>query len=170
MASENIPFSSRLTPDERATILRHISNVPVKLGPLARDLGLVVRVATLPHGKSGQISRDPDAPSGYMIRVNRHETIERQRFTLAHEIAHYLLHREKIKNGIVESVLYRADGISNAEEIEANRLAAEIVMPRIRIKEKIGNRGGIIDDEIVEEFAKAFQVSKPAMEIRLGLK
>jgi Zn-dependent peptidase ImmA (M78 family) len=30
----------------------------------------------------------------------------RQRFTLAHEIAHYVLHRDLVENGIVDDTMY----------------------------------------------------------------
>lgn len=163
-------FNGRLTPEQLDVLRRHAQTVPVRLGDLARDLGLEVRIATLPHGKSGQIAPSTNAPAGFSIRVNRHESKERQRFTLAHEIAHFLLHRDKIKDGITESVMYRADGITNREEVEANKLAAEIVMPASAIRERIGNRAGNIDISLVKHFAREFKVSSPAMEIRLGLR
>ena len=163
-------FRNRLTADQIAIISEHSRDVPIKLGALARDLGLEVSVATLPHGKSGQISPSPTAPAGFAIRVNRHESKERQRFTLAHEIAHFLLHRDKIKYGITESVLYRADGITNDEEVEANKLAAEIVMPASEIRSRIGNIAAAVDEDLVKRFAREFKVSAPAMGIRLGLR
>jgi hypothetical protein len=163
-------FGNRMTDQQQAIIARYITEVPVRLGALAAELGLEVRSATLPHGKSGQIAPSETAPSGFTVRINRHESKERQRFTLAHEIAHFLLHRDKIKNGIMESVLYRADGITNREEVEANKLAAEMVMPAAEISKRIANRKNKIDEELVKEFAREFRVSAPAMEIRLGLR
>ena len=88
-------YKDRLTDEQKAIIARHLREVPVKLGALAKDLGLDVSVATLAYGKSGRISPSSTAKSGFAIRVNRHESKERQRFTLAHEIAHFLLHRDK---------------------------------------------------------------------------
>lgn len=170
VVSSRLPFASRMDDAQVASVLRHISESPVKLGPLAKALGLVVKISTLPQGKSGQISPSQEAPSGYMIKINRHESKERQRFTLAHEIAHFLLHKDKIGSGIFENILYRADGISNEEEVEANRLAAEILMPRDLIRSQLGNRVGNVDEETAERMAEAFQVSVPAMKIRLGLK
>lgn len=163
-------FGDRITNDQKKILSRYMTEVPVRLGSLAAELGLEVRSATLPHGKSGQVSPSQTAPAGFTIRINRHESKERQRFTLAHEIAHFLLHRDKLKNGIMESVLYRADGISNQEEIEANKLAAEMVMPFSAIESRMGNRRAHIDSEMVKEFAREFRVSAPAMEIRLGLR
>ena len=163
-------FNNRMTKQQIEIIKRFTDEVPVRLGALATELGLQVMSATLPHGKSGQIAPSASAPSGFAIRINRHESMERQRFTLAHEIAHFLLHREKIKNGITESVLYRADGITSQEEVEANKLAAEITMPSAKIKERLGNQANNINEEIVIQFARDFKMSTPAMEIRLGLR
>ena len=77
---------------------------------------------------------------------------------------------DKIKFGITESVLYRADGISNVEEAEANRLAAEIVMPSAEVQKRVNGLDEKIDEETVRAFAEEFCVSAPAMQIRLGLK
>ena len=161
--------SSRLSLEEREIVKRHTQEIPVKLGELARDLGLVVRVGTLEHGKSGQIVPFSDAPAGFLIRVNRHESRVRQRFTLAHEIAHYLLHRDRIGDGISDNVMYRAEGITNREEVEANQMAADLTMPAAAIQELLSSRNSSLDEDTVRDFAHRFKVSVPAMEIRLGL-
>ena len=160
-------FQDRLTKEQSDILNEHLSNVPVKLGELAKELGLIVKVSTLRYGKSGQIKPSQSAPSGFEIKVNRHESKERQRFTLAHEIAHFLLHKDKIQNGVEETVLYRAEGISNQEEIEANKLAAELMMPSRMIKIKLDGR--IPNEDIAEELAREFRASIPAMSIRLGV-
>jgi Zn-dependent peptidase ImmA (M78 family) len=120
-------------------------------------------------GQSGHIRREDDG--SYVIRINRHETPERQRFTLAHEIAHYLLHRDEIDrlpNGIVDNVLYRS-GAPEQKEYEANRLAADLIMPSEAVKEQLEAIGPPTSEEIIDRLAKTFQVSKAAMEIRLSL-
>ncbi|MCY4459266.1 MAG: ImmA/IrrE family metallo-endopeptidase, partial [Albidovulum sp.] len=94
-------------PNQREIIDRHCASYPVKLGQLARELGVSVRLSKLETGISGQIKCENNI---YLIRVNRFDSRERQRFTIAHELAHYLLHREIIDsspNGIRDNVLYR---------------------------------------------------------------
>jgi Zn-dependent peptidase ImmA (M78 family) len=59
--------------------------------------------------------------------------------------------------------MYRS-GLSSAEEAEANKLAAQILMPRDLIKEL--KRSGVKD---VEGLADHLQVSVPAMKVRLGI-
>ncbi|MCD7060278.1 ImmA/IrrE family metallo-endopeptidase [Pelagibacterium xiamenense] len=154
---------------DREIVLRHAALQPVRLGALAEELGLEVRLATLKPGISGEIKKSETAPSGYLIRINRHEKRERQRFTLAHEITHYLLHREKIGNGLSDDILYRSR-LSDTLEAEANRGAAEILMPRGKLLERWQEFGNARDEETIAALAAEFQVSKQALSIRLGIK
>ena len=157
----------RIDPKERQILEKHLEERPVKLGALAQDLGVSIKVSSMKPGMSGQISNEDGS---YVIRVNRHEMRERQRFTIAHELAHYLLHREVIDSspdGIVDNVLYRS-GKAESIEFEANRLAADIVMPARQVEEQLGVYGGTVTDDVIEILASDFQVSKAAMEIRLG--
>lgn len=159
---------NRMAPAHREVIASFLnSEPPVKLGALAKAIGLKVKLATLSPGISGEIRPDPDAEAGFIIRVNRHETKERQRFTLAHEIAHFLLHKELIGDGIADNVLYRS-GQSDQVEVEANRLAAELVMPKEQVEAKLRERDYLVTEEELEDLAREFQVSKPAMKIRVG--
>mgnify|MGYP005997544261 CR=1 FL=1 len=159
---------SRISPEQRAIVERHMAQRPVALGKLARDLGVAIRVSSLGTGISGQISREGD---GYVIKVNRNESRERQRFTIGHEIAHFLLHKSIIDsspNGITDTVLYRS-GASQQIEFEANRLAADIVMPIELIAGEL-NEGfsGVVSEATIEALANRFEVSKAAMEIRMS--
>ncbi len=140
---------------------------PVNLARLAKSLGLRVKLGTLPTGKSGSIQL---SEGELLIRLNRDESRQRQRFTLAHEIAHALLHRHVIEDlpaGIVDNAVYRS-GASEQIEFEANRLAAEILMPWSAVQERVQELGGDISDEDIETLATEFGVSVPAMEIRLS--
>ncbi len=154
-----------LSDDTKALIKRYQSQQPMKLGGLAGELGLIVRSATLEPGISGEIKSDNDAQAGFTIRVNRHESKARQRFTLAHEIAHFLLHRDQIGDGIEDDVLYRA--LSNTIEAQANRLAADIVMPWHVVKQKLQEYADYSIEEKIQKIADDLGVSTTAMEIRL---
>lgn len=155
--------------DKGEVLTKYLSEYPVKLGSLARELGVGgIRVSSMPTGVSGQIAREGGA---YYIRVNRNEARERQRFTIAHELAHYLLHRDVIDrspDGITDNVLYRS-GAPEQIEYEANRLAADLVMPMELIEQKLKNDfNGVVTEATIESLAASFQVSKAAMEIRLS--
>lgn len=165
MASKEL---ARVAQGERAFLDRYMSTYPVKLGQLAKDLGVAIKISSMGTGISGQITREDNR---YVIRVNRNEARERQRFTIAHELAHYLLHRSVIDSspdGITDTVLYRS-GAPERIEYEANRLAAEIVMPISLIQRELREKfGGMITDATIERLASKFEVSKAAMEIRLS--
>ncbi|WP_082560720.1 ImmA/IrrE family metallo-endopeptidase [Caulobacter sp. Root487D2Y] len=144
---------------------RHQQSPPVKVGDIARDLGLKVMVADLPLGISGKLSKDESGV--WTIRVNRGEPKSRQRFTIAHEIAHFVLHRTQIEDDLnselADDTFYRS-GLSKRIEWEANRLAAEIVMPWHLIDQATG-----VNRMTPAALADQLQVSEVALRIRLGL-
>jgi hypothetical protein len=159
----------RLDNSTRELIERYQEELPVKLGALAAELGLIVKVATLDIGISGEISPVSPGSNVYKIRIIRHEVKQRQRFTLAHEIAHFLLHREQIGSGIADNILFRST-LSNALEAEANRLAADILMPQQAVKEWRSKNIGVSKRDSLTVLAEMFEVSEEAMAVRLGLK
>lgn len=142
-------------------------DVPVKLGALARDLGIEVFKSSLKPAISGLIEPSDASPSGFRIRLNRHEMVERQRFTLAHEIAHFLLHRSEIGGGVIDDTLFRS-ALSTRKEVEANKLASKIIMPDHLVAEERRKLAHLPLDEQVATLAKLFRVSEPAMRIKLG--
>ncbi|HVI34075.1 ImmA/IrrE family metallo-endopeptidase [Phenylobacterium sp.] len=162
------PLLHRLTADEANIVAQFTQEYPVKVGELAQTLGLRVVTAPLEPRISGLIQPSREAKAGFEIKVNKYETPERQRFTIAHEIAHYLLHRDSIGSGVVDSVLYRSN-LTSRKETEANRLAATIVMPASLVAREANRLGGASRPGVAEELARLFRVSGPAMKVRLGL-
>lgn len=156
-----------MTEEEQLVISAHVRDTPVRLGALAADLGVDVFRSSLEPGISGLIEPSEEARSGYRIKINRHESVERQRFTLAHELAHFLLHRDHIRSGIIDSTMYRSN-LSSSHEVEANRLAAQIVMPDQAVKRLNRELADLPFDERVRQIAAALRVSEPAMRIKLG--
>jgi len=154
---------NRILPEDKSVVQKYFGEIPVKLGGLAKELGIVVkRSSTIPRHVSGKITRLPTGV--YEIKINKYESLERQRFTLAHELAHFLLHRNEIDRlgEIADNVLYRS-GASETIEYEANRLAAQIIIPEEAINEcqqAIGKN--------VDQLAKEFGVSKTVMEVRMA--
>lgn len=147
----------------RATIADHQDVAPVRLSELAKALGVRVKAATLAPGISGEI-RPEDG--GFVIRINRHDPAKRQRFSVAHELAHFLLHSDQIGNGIEDDVLYRSS-LSDRREAQANRLAADILMPDDLVRQQVeaAHEKGVGD--LVLFLAEEFAVSESAMRIKL---
>ncbi|MCW8336641.1 ImmA/IrrE family metallo-endopeptidase [Vibrio paucivorans] len=154
-----------LTEMEKNTIASFHNDFPVKVGALAKAFGIVVKSSTLAAGISGEIKKDER--SGYVIRVNRHDVKARQRFTLAHEIAHFLLHKDSIGDGIVDDILYRSS-LSDTMEAQANRLAADILMPMPYVNKKMAELSQYREEERIEKVASLLEVSITALKYRLG--
>jgi len=142
-----------------------LKTAPVDLNAIANHYGLPIYETKLASGVSGALVKDDsfDSESGFVCFVNEGESMGRQRFTAAHEIGHFVLHRDRIGDGVHENYRLRSDSLSNDEEVEANKFAADLIMPRPLINElmRSGNKS-------VKGLAKALNVSEVAMAIRLG--
>lgn len=157
----------RTLPEQYQNVIKsNQTKLPVKVGDIAKGLGLIVKQATLKAGISGEIREES---GNFVIRVNRHDVKHRQRFTVAHEIAHFLLHRDKIGDGIVDDILYRSS-LSDILEAQANRLAADIIMPRELLENYLLNTKEAHPEQKIEKLAEIAEVSTTALKIRLGLK
>ncbi|EIK71330.1 protein of unknown function, DUF955 family [Pseudomonas synxantha BG33R] len=149
---------------QRQIILQHQASFPVAVGAIAKDFGITVMKSTMPGSISGEIR---EAEGKVTIKVNRHDVKERQRFTIAHEIAHFLLHRDRLANGITDDVLYRS-GLTDDLERQANRLAADIIMPYNLIQIALANLSSLKAEEKLKNISELAQVSLAAVRIRLG--
>jgi len=163
---ENRPqvIPSTMTPGQ--IIAKYQKQAPVDVVAIAKELGLNVWSMLLPPNVSGKIFRDQinGGASGYSIAVDAKDALVRQRFTVAHEIAHFILHRAQLENGdLIDDAMYRSN-VSTQDETAANRLAADILMPFALIRALIN--AGFKD---TQSLANKLQVSLPAIKIRLGL-
>lgn len=139
-----------------------LTDAPIRVDQLVVALGLQLSYAVL-GDVSGKIER---AGKTYKITVNGTDPRVRQRFTVAHEIGHYVLHRDLIGDGIVDDAMYRSK-LSDTYETQANQYAAYILMPPNLFRSKY--REGV---RSYPDLARAFEVSSQAAEYRaknLGL-
>nr|WP_281414910.1 ImmA/IrrE family metallo-endopeptidase [Aurantimonas sp. DM33-3] len=141
-----------------------MSRPPVNPESILTALGVRFSTAEMPEGASGDIRRRRSGE--YEVRVNAREGLQRRRFTAAHELAHYLLHRDLIDEHGHLDRLYEvrasnpSEPLSPEHEVQANKLAAQILMPATQVKRYYGMEG-------LNELAARFQVSPAAMRIRL---
>ena len=150
-------------------LAKHQARAPVNVIGFANDLGIKVFTSNkLGSDISGKLFRDGTlgGESGYAIVVNGSHPEVRRRFTIAHEIAHFALHRSAVGNGISDNEFYRS-ALSNKQETEANKLAAEILMPYALMKQ-IKDEQSLADGD-ANELARQLNVSEIAMKIRLGI-
>ena len=144
------------------------TEVPVPVEDIARKLGAELTYEAFEGDVSGMLYRDE---AHVVIGVNSRHAPTRQRFTVAHECGHLVMHKgtPMFIDRIVR--VNRRDGESNREEREANAFAAELLMPRQLVDREIdrlvSRQSDLTFKEVVAELAKRFQVSTEAMTIRL---
>ncbi len=148
--------------------------IPMPVVSLARDLGIqIYETDDFDNSQSGSIVRED---GNYIIYVNIRHSPRRKRFTIAHEIGHFLLHKNKLEKGDVEivdtiknvavgvSLLKRADeNKNNEEEFEANDFAADLLMPKEEFI-KSWNK-----ERSIEEIAEKFKVSQESVLVRASV-
>ena len=122
--------------------------------------------------------------SGFLVRVkskavigvNSSNALVRQRFTIAHELGHYLLHSQGAQDVHIDrhfEVRFRDEQSSrgtDADEQEANFFAAELLMPRQFIKDDIEKvkQIDLEDGTILTELSEKYEVSIQALSFRLS--
>ena len=152
----------------------------VPIESIARAEGATIARNHFDGPQSGFALRS--ANGDWVIGVNTSTSPRRQRFTIAHELGHLMLHEgDLIVDRFVRAhfrenvgrISYRDEVSSlatNSEEIEANRFAAEILMPREMVLEEAAallEAEQMGRDELIKELADLFEVSTDAMGFRL---
>lgn len=147
-----------------------VKRVPVPVDKLARIAGASVHYEPFDGQVSGMVHRQGKGAA--VIGVNSAHSTTRQRFTIAHEIGHLILHaHEKLHVDERFPLAFRNDESSRATqetEIEANQFAAALLMPVDFLQKEIESLPEDMEDEkAVAELARRFEVSEQAMTIRL---
>ncbi len=149
-----------------------IKEAPIPVELIAKKLGVDVRFSPLDDELSGMIFMQGGKA---IIGVNSMHHPNRQRFTIAHELGHFILHKKHITSEIHVDKQFRVlmrDGKSATGteriEIEANRFAASLLMPEDLVAKALDEHEFDIDDEApLVDLAKQFKVSKQTMEYRI---
>ena len=152
-------------------LLARFKEPPIPVNVVAQSLGLLVEPADLGADVSGVLVVSGD--SG-VIGVNKSHSLVRQRFSVAHECAHFVLHRSESSLFIDEK--YRAffrDQKSakgtDSQERAANAFAAALLMPETLVRRAAKVYAFELGEEhgAMAELARVFQVSTEAMTWRL---
>ena len=156
-----------------SNLLQEIKSLkpPVQVEEIAQNLGLKILPYDLGEKVSGVlVIKNGKATIGY----NRTESFVRRRFTIAHELGHYFLHRTTRDLFIDKQfkVLFRDESSSSGEikqEQEANAFAAALLMPEELLKEEIKKLDlDLADEDAIKKLATAFKVSTIAMTFRIS--
>lgn len=160
--------------DAKKIISQYAGVFPVPVGTIAQALGIkVYTTLDLPPNTSGSIVKEDN--DQFTIYVKEGQSPRRQRFTIAHEIGHFVQHSDELAEGeeMVSPVTKKAvvamhrpdDSKSMSEDVkgreqEADQFAADLLMPKEEF-EKIW-----IASNTLQEVADYFGVSQMAANVR----
>lgn len=163
---------SRIQRTVRALLAEfEVEEPPVPIRELARGCGArIVKVPGEDDDIDGFLYREGKQA---VIGVNQDQALVRQRFTIAHELGHLLLHdhdeihvdrgfRVRLRSGASREGLDR-------DEMEANRFAAELLMPMDFLRADLEEQEfDLADDDELRSLARRYGVSTQALAIRLN--
>lgn len=152
----------------------NISEPPVPVEMIAKKMGAKLTFEPF-EGKddiSGMLFRDGEIN---IIGINSSHPNTRQRFSIAHEIGHLVLHKKKLFIDKVVKIDFRdtTSGMAiDKNEIAANAFAAELLIPRDfvqrEIRREISKQNNVTGKEaLIQKLSNTFDVSTQAMEYRL---
>jgi len=154
-------------------ILKSLAEItlPIKIEEIAKMRGLQVLPYALGDDVSGLLAiQDGKGTIGY----NQNEPKVRKRYTIAHELGHYELHKDKSDLFVDKQFIFRsqnsASTVVNAiMEQEANYFASAILMPTNHLRKKIEELSlDLVSEQGLTDLAKIFEVSTAAMSIRIS--
>lgn len=130
------------------------------LNAVAKSIGLRIREVEA-DGFDGSLIRSLDGPKG-IIAVNRAiREPTRKRFTIGHEIGHYLIpHHRTLKNVCRTDDIERWHSDVAAAEREANQFSAELLLPRRVVAPQLGLKNPSL--HTIGKVARVFSTSLTA--------
>lgn len=146
------------------------ASAPVGLLDLARDMG-ITGVQQMTDGPDGLLERHG---SGYVIGVNARHPSTRQRFTIAHEIAHQLVNQTLLPDslgiGARRTSFSKSQSSDDHIERRIERLC-DIAASELLLPERLLQKDDLVDVEpslaALGKIAHSYEVSSQAAGIRL---
>ena len=156
-------FKHRMTDKQLGLLERYTKYPPVNIRGLARALDVKVVDEDNPTG-SGYISVEENGEYIIHVNVNKKYSTGQQNFIIAHELAHFLLHKDFLDK---KRQLDRDASIPGLVDIEAeaHALAANILMP----KDVINNLVMTNDINSTKDLAEMLKVPESALKIQMGI-
>lgn len=158
------PYITYQEIDKIAEIIRRENGIEpsyfIDITELAKSLGCEVFEAEFKDPSvSGLVTR---GPKGEIIKINKDNTEERKRFTIAHELAHVILHQNVATHVDYRKPYSTYDEDELRKEVQADMLAAAMLMPKELVKQAWKK----LND--VNLVATLFRVSRKAATVRLN--
>jgi Zn-dependent peptidase ImmA (M78 family) len=158
---------------ERLLSEHRVRSGPVPVTEIANSLGVEVQEESAEEDLSGFLYRDRKRDVA-IIGVNADHHPNRQTFTAAHELGHFLLHDfDDVHVDREFKVWLRSEASSRGtdiEEKEANLFAAELLMPARFLQSDVEEIGSfdVLDEDVLKDLADRYGVSTQAMTFRLA--
>ena len=161
-------MSDIITENKAKQILDSLSirKIPIPIEEILLRFNIVIGEAPS-NEYSGLLIRKEN---GALIGLNSDEPYSRKRFTIAHELGHFLF--DLNSDAFVDRIEYRdnkSNTIKNPKESRADMFAAALLMPSEFIKNDFAKikEAGIFLEEHLQSLADKYAVSKLAMWYRL---
>ena len=115
---------------------KFVTMAPPDLTSLCRDLGLRIREVPA-TGFDGALLRSKADQKGIIAVKASIREKSRKRFTIAHEIGHFIIpHHQNLGNICEERKIESFDSRLNRAEIEANEFASELLLPSALLRRR----------------------------------
>jgi len=150
-------------------------NIPVDIRKIMADRNIIIKEVYLPDKISGVLDTRGDNP---IVLVQESHDEKRKRFSLAHELGHFVLNSSPRGVHLDRHTYFRSNLSSigtDIEEKKANRFAAELLMPSNILWEILTEdipdlidaqeREGLAE---LRKLAKKFEVSVAALTIKIS--
>jgi len=140
----------------------YVNSPPVRVDDIVKNYNLnVVEIEFEKFAFDGEIAGFIDMEQK-TIYVNKKDSDSRKIFTIAHELGHYLLHKDELEKNPSYAILYRKPigGETDDIEKEANCFAANLLVPKQFLDQYYKEE---VDDETL---ANIFAVSKEVIGFR----
>lgn len=132
----------------------------IDIEAIAMACGAIVDYRTLDGSDARIIGQDNEA----IITIPANGMIERQRFSIAHELGHWMRDRGKVSFSCEENGFLKGWSEEHPE-VRANRFASDLLLPRFMVQER--TRGLQLTWSNVKALAAVFKTSLTATAIRL---
>jgi Zn-dependent peptidase ImmA (M78 family) len=138
-----------------------VKTSPIDLSRLCNDLGLRIQEVSA-RGFDGALVRSKGRQKGIVAVKASIREASRKRFTIAHEIGHFVLpHHRLLKNICEEKKIDSFDSKLNRPEVEANEFASELLLPSVILKKRFNLAEFSLSQlsEVATEFATSLTAS-----------
>lgn len=142
------------TPSE-LLIACEIRDFPVDLNKILLHLDLSLEEVHLENEISGVLDIKKQ-----VIYVEKDHSQPRKNFTIAHELGHYCMHQD-VSDIFEDKIFLRTSNSLDIYESQANKFAAELLMPRDIFMKIIKE-----DVDTIEKLSEYFNVSTLAVRVR----